>query len=778
LTGAERAAFEEAARSGRIVPDASFLGSSGQLLEDVAPAPPTNLPAPATPFVGRTVELRAVNALLCRAEIRLLTLTGPGGTGKTRLAIEAARGVHELFEDGVFFVSLGAVVDPAQVLPTIRRTLGIEDRGAASNEVVQEHLRNRRVLLVLDTFEHVLPAGSTVAALLGTCLKLKVLVTSRALLHLSGEHHFPVPPMTLPPATAETTAEEIERHDATSLFAQRAQAIDPHFRVTAQHASVIRGICARLDGLPLAIELAAARVNVLPLAALLDRLSDRRSLLSRGARDAPERQQTMRATIDWSYQLLDRAEQRLLARLGVFVGGWTLEAAETVCGLDEDRDILEGLSSLVESSLLRVVEGVGGEPRFLMLDTIHEYATEKLAESGEAEIVARRHAEYFVRLAEGFDAEFSSTRGVRSSARHVIRMLEAERDNLAAARTWLREQGEAILGLRLMGALGPRWVSLDYEHAKTVWLEGFEPSLGQAPPLVRARVLLHKGGLLCQSEEEIRELEEAVTLYREAGDEPLLLRGLVVAASGMAYKPELFPLRTVRLEKAEKLFGESLALARRLGSKPGEGASLRGLANCAFRLRNDRARAQALFEESLAVERQAGNVIGIADTASTLGALVAREGDLAKGAALLGEATACYRELGLEGEAHATHFASAALALQQENHAAIIATFRTIRANRRLAGYRGLRVAWVLLLASSAARQGDATRAGRLFGAVYRAWGDSCFYHHAEDWMDLFASYRSAVRSQLEETAWTEAWEEGQAMTVEQAIVYALGETQ
>src|SRR5215211_7733214 len=353
---------------------------------------PTNLPVQPTPFLGRERELAEVRELLSREELRLLTLTGPGGTGKTRLALQAAAELVERYPQGVFLVTLAPVSDPELVLPTIAQTLALKEQpGEPLFETLKSQLADRQLLLLLDNFEQVEAAAPLVGELLAAAPRLNVLVTSRAPLHLAAEHEYPVSPL----------AEE----QALQLFVERAQAVRPGFTLDGNRPVVLE-ICRRLDHLPLAVELAAARVKLLPPSALLQRLDARLKLLTGGARDREERQRTLRGAIEWSHELLGAEEQRLFRRLAVFAGGWTLEAAEAVCAADGELDVLDGLGSLLDKSLIRQSE-VEGQPRFSMLETIREYAAEKLAEAGQAAELRRQHAEYFSRLAERMGGELS-----------------------------------------------------------------------------------------------------------------------------------------------------------------------------------------------------------------------------------------------------------------------------------------------------------------------------------------------------------------------------------
>src|SRR5215210_2521886 len=356
-------------------------------------ARPNNLPVQPTPLVGREKEVGTVRERLLAPETRLLTLTGPGGTGKTRLALQVAAEALEDFEDGAFFVALAAIADPALVAPAIAGSLGVLDSGERPLiEGLKDHLRDRQPLLLLDNFEQVLEASSLVGELLSSCPELKVLATSRISLRLYGEREYPVPPLALPDPGHLPPLERLTQYEAVRLFVERAQDAKPDFSVTNENAPAVAEICARLDGLPLAIELAAARAKILSPQAMLSRLSNRLKLLKGGARDLPERQQTLRGAIDWSHDLLEEDERTLFARLSVFVGGCTVESAEEVCDPEGDLlvEVLDGLASLVDKSLLRQREEKGsGAPRFFMLGTIREYATEKLEERGKAEEVSR-----------------------------------------------------------------------------------------------------------------------------------------------------------------------------------------------------------------------------------------------------------------------------------------------------------------------------------------------------------------------------------------------------
>lgn len=476
------------------------------------------LPAPMTQLVGRESEVRHVLGLLDGDETRLLTLMGPGGVGKTRLAIEAARAVEADFTDGVCFLALASIRDAGLVLPSIARALGIKTRADQTLwDVVTNALHAHHLLLVLDNFEHLLTEAPTwLPELLGRCPRIKVLATSRTALHIYGEHRYLVPPLSVPESGLGTRSETLDA-SSVSLFIQRARSLGAAVSIDEADAESIGEICRRLDGLPLAIELAAARSNVFAPAEIVTRLTDRFTLLASGQRDAPTRQQSMRDAIDWSYELLTGEEQQFFRQLSVFVGGFTLDAAEAVCG-NGDRalgGILAGITSLVNQSLVRRVDSRNGEPRYRMLETIREFGTEQLAASGEQDLVRTRHAEWCRDLAKSEASEFHPFEHVEH-----IDQLETEYANLRAALEWLDTSNqyttlaELVVRLRWLWYLGAHW------HEGVYWLERVLALPHQQPATIRcdlergAGQLLHVSGSLGAGEC----FERALTTSREIGD--------------------------------------------------------------------------------------------------------------------------------------------------------------------------------------------------------------------------------------------------------------------
>jgi predicted ATPase/class 3 adenylate cyclase len=570
-------------------------------------ATPNNLPTQLTSFVGRAREVAEARRLL--ATTRLLTLTGPGGTGKTRLSLQLAAEVVSDYADGVFFVPLGPIEDANLVAPAIVQALGMRE---AANQPpadrLAEYLRDRRLLLVLDNFEQVLPAAALVGDLLRASAGLRAVVTSRATLHLYGEHEYEVPPLGLPETGANPDPAELARYESIALFVERAAAVKPDFAISGANAAAIAEICARLDGLPLAIELAAARVKLLPPQALLARLGRRLDMLDAGSRDLPARQQTLRGAIAWSHDLLDSAAQRLFARFSVFVGGADLDAAQQVCG-DAALDVLDGLAGLVDQSLVRQEEA-DGEPRFAMLFTIREFALEQLGASEDAAAVAERHAAVYLALAE------ASAPGLTGpDQKRLLDRLDRENGNLRAALTWSIEQGHAETALRLGSALWRFWQMRGMLLEGADWLERVL-ALPEAVvhPMERAKALEAAGGVAYWRAEmatAMRYYEACLKLCRSIGDRAAIANALYNVGF-----PTLIDRSNVHLSRAA--FEECLPIARELGDKEMVARVLWGLGNAHYYADENEAARDVLLED-VALFRTMDDSFGLAWALHTLG---------------------------------------------------------------------------------------------------------------------------------------------------------------
>src|SRR5215469_2902442 len=657
--------------------------TGAERLREPEPVPKHTLPVQLTSFIGREKEVALLAQLLRRDDVRLLTLTGPGGIGKTRLGLQVAAELSEQFADGVCFVNLAPIGDPALVLPTIAQTLGVQESAMRSVlDILQAVLLEKQLLLVLDNFEQVVGAAVEVRALLAGCPLLTVLVTSRAALHLSGEHQFPVTPLVLPDPRHLPDLVALSQYEAVALFIARAQAVRPEFQVSNATAPAVAEICVRLDGLPLAIELAAARITLLPPQALLARLGQRFTLLTGGVRDAPARQQTLRNTIAWSYDLLEASEQRLFRRLCAFVGGTTLSAVEAVSAAlgDEPGAVLDGMASLIDKSLLRQSEAEGEQPRFVMLETIREYGWEALEALGEAETTCQAHAVYYLTLAKE-----AAPKLLGPQLAQWMRRLQLELDNLRAAMNWLLERGEAAMAIRLGTALALFWaLNYSFKEGWNVLSRALERSEDVAVP-VRARALVVAGWManwlgyferadaLCQEGlalfraiEDIAGMghalfrlaesadqrgdvvaarsryQESIVLNREAGNKTLIAWSLLLEANVALSQGEYAGARA-QIE-------ESLALFREMGNPFGTAYSLYSLALYAIRGPGDLPLAQGhlLAEESLALSRDISSRNFEPHALATLGEITYFQGDIITARQLIEQSCTLYRELGNE----------------------------------------------------------------------------------------------------------------------------------
>ena len=525
---------------------------------------PALLPRPRTSFVGRESELARAKQLL--DQNRLLTLTGPGGCGKTRLSIALATRAADDFPTGIYFVPLAAIRDASLVPVSIAQSVGLQDaRGGPLLEHLSGYMGDRKLLLVLDNFEQVASGAEVLEQLLTAAPRVKALVTSRVVLSLRGEHVYPVPPLQPPGVDQKLDPVDLERFDAVRLFTERAVAVQPKFRLTAKNAQAVAEITARLDGLPLAIELAAARIKILAPAQILPKLDRRLTLLTSGSRTLPERQRTLRGAISWSYDLLADAEQRLFTRLSVFSGGWSLPAAEGIAQPEElELDVLDGLSSLVDESLIRIEEP-NGHPRFSMLETIREFAQEELSGTGELESLRRRHGEYFLGLA--IQAEAHLTGGDQAE---WLSMLEREHGNLRKALRWAVDTGQASLAQEAAGALWRFWHQHGYLAEGRKWFnEILDMPDGQKPTPARGKALTGAGGIAWWQVDHpaARDFyDEALAVAREVGNPSTIAGALYDDAFAVGAAGDL--------ETSHRMLEESLALYRRIEDEQGVARAL------------------------------------------------------------------------------------------------------------------------------------------------------------------------------------------------------------
>ena len=689
--------------------------------------PPHNLPSELSSFVGREEELTEVKRLL--ENNRLLTLTGSGGCGKTRLALAAARRAVERFEDGVWMVELASLAEPSLVPQAVAFTLGVRERpGSSLTEALSDYLRTRKLLLLLDNCEHLVDACAELAgALLHSCPGLRVLATSREALGITGEIAWPVPSLSLPDLRRLPDIESLPRYESARLFVERATTVNPNFKLTEQNAPAAAQVCYRLDGIPLAIELAAARAKVLSVEEISARLGDSFRLLAAGSRTAMPRQRTLHATMDWSHELLSQKERVLFRRLSVFAGGFTLEAAESICAGEElQRDeVLELLSHLVDKSLVIMWEDRTGT-RYRLLETIRQYGWERLEEVGEAAHVRERHAGYYLAVAEEAEPELKGERQVT-----WLERLETEHENLRVTMAWLLGRGESEEAARLGWALWLFWGIRTHLAEGRRSMERALSARGSVAMSASARAkALFVAGMMSNYQGDHLSAEplvqESLRLFKELGDK----LGTAYALSNAGY----VALGRGRYQQAITVIEEAADLFLEEGEKWGAAIEL-GFLAVAWRNQGDHERAKRLAERGLAISREIGERQATTSALYTLAILAQTEGEDERARDLFEEGLKLSAELG--NEADVAHC---------------------------LEG-----------LASMYGAEGKIVRAARLWGAEETLLEklEDAVYTYVPD-RALHRSQVAAAGSQLDEAAWTAAWTEGRAMSLEQAVEYAL----
>ncbi len=752
-------------------------GVSGRAL------PPDNLPTFPARFIGRDREIAHLVALIRDEDVRLLTLMGPGGVGKTRLALRAAEELLPQFEDGIFFVSLAPIADPALVLPTIAQTLGIVERGSAPLiDKMRQYLAYRDILLILDNFEQVVAAAAQVTALLPHAPGLRILFTSRTSLHQYGEHEYLVPPMEVPgtdyrgPSSSHSPL--AIRHlalsyDAVQLFVARAREVQPRFALTDANALAIIAICDKLDGLPLALELAAVRIRILSPQALFARLDKRLALLTEGAHNLPARQRTLRAAIDWSYDLLEAGERTLFAALSVFAGGCRLEGTEAIATaiFEQGRpqpgiSVLDLLTSLVSKSLLKSQAQTDGEPRFSMLETLREYALEKLTDSGSLLVAQQAHAIFYLHLAE-------SLKQVSATSRHdeVIARLDIEQDNLRAALRWSLDRGESEVALRLVSALRLFWDARGHLVEGRRWFEEALALTESENVSVALRAdAFRSAAILAQAQNDMVQAkaftEESLRLHRILDDKQGIAGGLITLA--------VFAAEQDDYAQAASLFEQSLALWRELGDDYDAGVVLTNLSFLAL-FEHDYERAILRGEESVAVYRVLGSAFGVVTASVNLGLALLHRGVYDRSVAIFTENLAHAEALGTRRHIALLHIYLGLATVLQGKHAGAIPHYREgMIASQELGN--PLRISQSLVGLAAIAVAGGQTKRAVLLNSAANALISAKHLKWTPAERALHERTQAIARERLGEAAFAEAWAQGQAMTQVQSIAYALEE--
>lgn len=776
-----------------------------------------NLPAPLIPLIGREHATATVRALLQRADVRLVTLTGPGGVGKTRLGQQVAAEPGELFADGICFVSLAPLNNSTLVPSTIARTLGLrlglDGQHSATMQSLKHFLQEKHFLLVLDNFEQVVKAAPDLAELLAACPHLKILVTSRAALHLQGEYEFVVPPLCLPGREQidrlESTA--LAQYPAIALFLQRARAIKSNLALTQTNMQTIANICLSLDGLPLAIELAAARVKLLPPQVLRQRLVHPLQILTGNTQDAPTRHQTLRNTIGWSYYLLEETERQLFRRLAVFVGGATLEAIESICGTfpDQEQPILDTVASLIDKSLLQQVETEENEPRITMLETIREYALECLGTSDEEEMVRQHHAAYYLAFAEQCEQEL---RGPQQAT--WLKYLEREYDNLRAILDWTLKQGapqqakqfHMEIALRLAGTLRRFWQMHARLHEGQTYLErALAASEGVVVSKQAKAKALIAAGTLAATQNDFDRVEkycrQSLALFRKLEDQPgialsLFLLGVVplmkndsVGARSLTEEAlalfkkmgdkeriawslstlGLLDVREGKYASAHAFFEESLLIHRELGDKRGIARTLLNLATLLYVSQGDLVTLNTLLEKSLMHFQELGEKVGIANSYTLLGQLALTQDDPATARLWLEQSIKLYRETGHQKDLAESLALLARVFLALGDHAQARTLYEESLALAKPLNYSWLMASCLEGWAAMLADLDQCAWATQLWGAA-EALRETIKMPMTPIERADYIRRVTAVRVRLGEETFSTTWIEGRTMTPEQAL--------
>lgn len=726
--------------------------------------PRHNLPAQQTPFIGRTAQITAVKDLILNPDVRLITLIGPGGTGKTRLSLQVAQEVLEQFRDGTFFVPLADDTDSDQFISRVAQQLQVKEGGRPLLESVKDYLHDKHILLVLDNFEQLISAAPAVAELLVVAPQLKVITSSRMALNIQGEHEYQVPPLDLPPAD-ELTLGELAENESVQLFVARACVSNSKFALTDENASAVAEICRRLDGLPLALELAAARIKVLSPQAILTRLSDQLKLLTGGARDLPARQQTLRSAMEWSYNLLNPDEQVLFARFSVFAGGFTLEAAEAVCGSEDNLDILDGLTELVDNSLLRQEETVDGEPRFGMLETIRAYAMERLADLDEMDALRAQHAGYFndmILNRIGFMELY------RANALHWLNWLEREHDNIRVTLSWdLTTHQGVVAAASVVNVIFWFWYRRGYVMEGSMWTDRLlaSPFLQESTPARAVVLFAGASTAMWKGNQEIAlaKAQESLAIVEQLENHdflPFLLMGNAVVLINMG-----------RDSLAQPLLVQALAKFKESQNAPFQVVTLVHLGNVELGLGNIE-QARAYHEEALVHARALNENWLISFALNNLGEVARTQGKFDQASKYYQECEALLRTTGDRGDMARFVHSLGYIAQHEEEFELAESQFRkSLKMFRRLGNRRGI-AECLAGLAGLKAQQGQTE-----WGATLLCAAESLLKSTGGAWWPAdrveVDRNREMLRTALTPDVFAKAQDVGEAMSLDQAIAFA-----